>query len=452
MVDDDKLVTRSFANSFSDAFDLIQVNSPDLAMQAMDESVQVAVVDERMPGKSGIELLCELKQKWPNIIRILITGHQGQVLVSAINRARIFHYIAKPPDPVEVRQVLTEAVGEYQLREKGQQELVRLRRGRDVLLTQKASLLKRDYGFGAMIGKSKALTEVLEKAGRVVDEDISVMIKGENGTGKDLLARAIHYEGETRTTYHSVNMGAFREESLFRSEMFGTVPGAFTGAIDRAGHFEKAHNGTLFLNEIGTLPMDLQAVLLQAVDERIFCRVGSTKAIEINVRLVTATNEDLLLKVANGQFRQDLYYRLCQFELKLPSLRDRLEDLPLLVSSFLEGISFRKGSRIALSADAMTKLQSYDFPGNVRQLNWAIERAAVLCRNSTIELDDLPDEIRFLSVAASGRSRLEQRELEAGCDEIRAVIRETKTYREAAAKLGMSEKGLYLRRIACGIE
>jgi two-component system response regulator HupR/HoxA len=194
MVDDDKLVTRSFANSFSDAFDLIQVNSPDLAMQAMDESVQVAVVDERMPGKSGIELLCELKQKWPNIIRILITGHQGQVLVSAINRARIFHYIAKPPDPVEVRQVLTEAVGEYQLREKGQQELVRLRRGRDVLLTQKASLLKRDYGFGAMIGKSKALTEVLEKAGRVVDEDISVMIKGENGTGKDLLARAIHYE------------------------------------------------------------------------------------------------------------------------------------------------------------------------------------------------------------------------------------------------------------------
>jgi DNA-binding NtrC family response regulator len=440
IVDDEASITNSFADYFSDEFDVLQITDPKAAISALDDHIQVAVVDERMPGMSGIELLCHLRKHRPKITRILLTAHE-EYLASAINTARIFHYVEKPPDLGALRRVLHEAVREYQVREKGEQELHRAERERDQLVAQKRELLKHDLGFSTIIHKSTAMENLIQRARKTVDKLSNVLIHGETGTGKGALARAIHYEGVTRAVFHSVNIATLTGDT-FRSEMFGSVRGAFTGAQDRAGYFETADKGTLFLDEIGELPQDHQVMLLTVLEDKRFARVGSTKTLNSDVRIIAATNKDLTKAVRNRSFREDLYHRLAQFEVTIPPLRERPEDIPALIELFLA--RHRRG----MSPDTVAALCHYEFPGNVRELESAITTASDQCEDNLIQLHDLPDRVRapYRSEDRGGnRQSLEDRMTDFAAGEIRKALSQMQTQKEAAELLGITPE--WLRRL-----
>ncbi|MDD5284823.1 MAG: sigma-54 dependent transcriptional regulator [Desulfuromonadaceae bacterium] len=362
----------------SAGYKVISAASGEEALDIIDrEQFQVIVSDLFLPDKSGLDILQSVRKVATTTEVIVVTGHaSAQTAVRAMKEGA-FDYITKPIDFDELRIVVAKALEKQQLLS----ENIYLR-----------NQLRDRFEFSNIIGNSPSMKLVFERMTRIVKTDSTVLITGDSGTGKELVARALHYNGNRRERpFVAVNCSAI-PEALMESELFGHVRGAFTGAIkDKAGKFEAANHGTIFLDEIGTMPLHLQTKLLRVLQEQEVERVGSNKPVKLHVRVISATNLDLENKVKLGEFREDLFYRLNVIPLHLPPLRERKQDIMPLVIHFLEKQGRLMG-RLNMTVDkrAFEALERYSWPGNVRELENLVERMIALTDGSVITMDDIP--------------------------------------------------------------
>jgi DNA-binding NtrC family response regulator len=327
-------------------------------------------------GPSGMDVLRAAKAERPECAVVMITAHGSERIAVEAMKAGAEDYVPKPFDNDEIRLVVRRAL-----------ERTRLARENRLLLEQ----VQRQYGFGSLIGAGPAMRRVFETLQKVAETDLTVLVRGESGTGKELVAQALHERSQRRgRPFVAVNCAAISRE-LVESELFGHEKGAFTGAdARRQGRFEAAFGGTIFLDEIGDMPVETQAKVLRVLQERAFERVGGTRPIQVDVRVVAATHRNLEEEVRRARFREDLYYRLRVVEIELPPLRERREDIPALAQRFLERVTERLGlEKKRLGESALARLARHAWPGNVRELQNAIEQAAVLAAGPVIEEADL---------------------------------------------------------------
>ena len=352
------------------------------ALQHIDQHpVDVVLTDLVMPGTDGLSVLAHARKVRPGAEVILMTGHAS--VESAVRAMKLgaFHYITKPFDPDEVAQLVDRALELASVR----RENVNLR-----------SLARGRGGLEHFIGVSDATKEVLSLVRKVADTDSTVLITGESGTGKELVARALHYlSPRSERMLVPINCSAIPAE-LLESELFGHVKGAFTGAhATRAGKFETAHNGTIFLDEIAEMSPALQAKLLRVLQEKSVTPVGGNRAIQVDARVIAATNRDLDEEVSEGRFRSDLYFRLNVIPIRIPPLRDRRDDIPMLLEHFIGKYNREKGRALeGVRPESLEILRRYTWPGNVRELENLVERVVVLKGAGWLEPSDIPDKIR----------------------------------------------------------
>ena len=380
LVVDDEQSMQEFLEIFlrREGFEVTTAEGVEEALVALDaDDFDLVISDIQMPGRTGLDLLREIKQRSAETIVLMITAFASTDTAIAAMKEGAYDYITKPFKVDEIRLVIEKALEKKLL----SRENRRLR-----------SELRTVQRHKTIIGSSPAIQRVFELIAQVADTKTNVLICGESGTGKELVARDIHQQSERRNgPFVAINCGAI-PENLLESELFGHVKGAFTGALhNKEGLFEAAENGTLFLDEIGELSPPLQVKLLRAIQEKTIRRVGGTSDFQMDVRILAASNRNLTEEVAAGRFREDLYYRLNVIQISMPPLRDRAGDIPLLVNHFIEKFSDELGRNIASVGDeVMRKLIHHDYPGNVRELENAIERAVALSRGEHITLDSLP--------------------------------------------------------------
>lgn len=339
--------------------------------QVLDQDIDLVMLDLSLPGMNGLEVLRQLKEQKPDLAVIMMTGYASMKSALEAMRLGAYDYITKPFDLNEVKMIAERAL-----------ECRRLIDENRYLKNQ----LQTKYGFDNFIGTNKLIQQAYVMAARVANSNASVLILGETGTGKEYLARTIHYQS-ARTSGPFVKVSCVAlPETLLESELFGHEKGAFTNAIARRiGRFEMADGGTLFLDEIGDVPLSIQLKLLRVLQEKEFERVGGTETIKVNVRIVAATNRDLENAIADKEFREDLYYRLNVITINLPPLRERTEDIPDLAYHFVRQVSDEMDKIIdEISPEAMDLLKSYRWPGNLRELRNCIERAVILCNGRRI--------------------------------------------------------------------
>ena len=363
-----------------EGFEVLTAESAESGLKVVGENdLDLVITDMRMPGMDGLELLGAIKNHDKNLPVIMITafGEVGKA-VDAM-KAGAYNYLAKPFNNDELLVNIKKAIEHYSLL----RENLRLRDEARVR-----------YGFASIVGKNARMQEIYRLIEKVAPTPASVLITGESGTGKELVARAIHINSpREKGPFISVNCAAL-PETLLESELFGHERGAFTGATSmRKGRFELADSGTLFLDEIGDIPLALQAKLLRVLQERTFERVGGSKSIKVDVRIITATNRDLKEEVDNGRFREDLYYRFNVLHIHLPPLRERADDIPMLTEHFISKFAkLLNKPKLRISGDALRFLSGLPWEGNVRELENTIERAAILCSGDIIEPGDVhPD-------------------------------------------------------------
>ena len=380
-VDDEATLRGLMAERLSESgFEVVEADSGERALALLDQfAFDIIITDLRLPGIDGARVIQAARDRYPGIVAIVITGF-GTVkdAVDAIKRGAS-DFVAKPFQFDELIHVLQKAMEQRRLTS----ENAYLR-----------SQLEQRYQFEGILGHSRPMQKLFHVLETVVRSNSTILITGETGTGKEVVARAIHHNSARRAyRFVALNCSAI-PETLLEAELFGHVRGAFTGAVGaRQGRFEQAHKGTLFLDEVGTMSNALQMKLLRALQEREFERVGDNQTIKVDVRVMAATNSDLAKMVAEGTFREDLYYRLHVIPIHLPPLRDRREDIPVLVKHFLE--KFAPESQMQVSQVAMRALMAYHWPGNVRQLENAIERAVALSGGRReIDSGDLPVELQ----------------------------------------------------------
>lgn len=352
------------------------------ALEILDQfPVDILITDLRVPQLGGLELLRRVREHYPQTAVVMLT--QFGTIDSAVEATRMgaADYVTKPFRVAELRTKLGRLVHSLETDQENR-----------VLREQ----LRTRPGFGELIGTSQKMSRVYRLVEKVSHHNYPVLVLGESGTGKELVARSIHYLGDRRNKpFVPVDCSAL-VPTLIESELFGYVKGAFTGAVhSKQGLLEAAGEGTLFLDEIGDLPIDLQAKLLRALQEREVKPVGSTERVSISARIIAATHRDLESAVRTGGFRQDLFFRLNVVQIKLPPLRERKNDIPLLVSSFLEKFSDEKRRPRSISEDAMARLLTYDWPGNVRELENAVERAMALGSGPLLSVGDLPSNLQY---------------------------------------------------------
>ncbi|HEX9289515.1 MAG TPA: sigma-54 dependent transcriptional regulator [Anaeromyxobacteraceae bacterium] len=382
VIDDLESARQMVKRALSRSYDVYDFGSVADALPALDRAeFDCVVTDLRMPGIDGLEGLRRFHQKIPELPVIIVTAFATVETAVEAMKVGAFDYLKKPFEPEELELIVARAVEHMSLRRENQQ----LR-----------SALGGTFSVNGIVGRSSALREVVSILERVAPTDVPILIEGESGTGKDMVARAIHGMSKRHAgPYIALNMSAL-PENLAESELFGHEKGSFTGAeAARAGFFAEADGGTLFLDEIGLLAPTLQAKLLRVLQDGDYIPVGSRKARKANVRIVCATNEDLKRNVEQGKFREDLFYRIRVVPLRLPPLRERREDIPLLVDHLVKKHALRL-SRPPLQpdADAMRALLDHGWPGNVRELEHALERALLLARGDVIALGDLPPELK----------------------------------------------------------
>ena len=439
IVDDEKAQREGLRAALEDRYDIYLAEDTAAATELLErEHFDVLLTDLRLPNDDGMTLVARAKSLSRPPICILMTAYGSEEVAVEAMRRGADDYIAKGRmqiDELEMR--ISRALRRQSL--EVENETLRLQ-------------LDKKYGLDNIIGESPALSEVLETVRQVAPSKASVLITGESGTGKELIARAIHQLSprarQPLVTVHSA--GLSRE--LIESELFEHEKGAFTGAHERRiGRVEQAQGGTLFLDEIGEIDATIQIKLLRFIGERTFERVGSNKTMTADVRLVIATNKNLEDLVKSGAFREDLYFRLKVVEIRLPPLRERPGDVPLLAQSFLREFAAENDNKVnGFTAEALEAIMKYRWPGNVRELRTAIERAVVLCRSEKITLRDLPPEIRGdggVGVPAETSLLLQQNDLTVQEAEkqliIRALNESNGNRTRAAKKIGVSRRTLH---------
>lgn len=368
MLTQDGYVVRS-ASSGEEGLELFKISEPALVL-----------TDVKMPGMSGLDLMQKLKQLNPAVPVIVITAFASADDALRAVREGAYDYISKPFQVEDLRIVIRNALEVHRLR----RENLQLKRS-----------MEERFHFGDIIGKSPSMQAIFKLISKVGPSNAGVLITGESGTGKELIAKAIHHHSpRAGKPFVTVNCAAI-PENLLESEMFGHVRGAFTGAVStKIGLVEMAHAGTLFLDEVGEIPLSLQPKLLRFLQEKEFRRVGDTEDKKIDVRIIAATNRDLDGDLENGSFREDLYYRLNVIRINLPSLRERPEDIPLLAEYFLKSYSAAQGKRIEkISSLAMRVLCNYSYPGNIRELENIIERCVALEESDQLTAENLPSKM-----------------------------------------------------------
>ncbi len=361
-------------------FEVYTAPGTDEAMSIVKEvDLDLVITDMQMPGKDGSVLMHEVKSHNEDLPVIVITAYAEVEKAVAAMQAGAFSYLAKPFSNDELIATISRAVSHYKLIK----ENIRLREE-----------MKQRSGFDTMIGKNPQMIQVYELIKKVAPTPASVLITGESGTGKELVAKAIHVNSPREPfPFITVNCAALAE-NLLESELFGHEKGAFTDAATmRKGRFELANQGTIFLDEIGEIPLSLQSKLLRLLQEKNFERVGGNLTIDVDVRIISATNKDLKEEVQQGRFREDLFYRLNVIHLALPALRDRMDDIPLLVDHFIIKCATNLGKeKLEIAPEALRLLVNLPWEGNVRELENTIERAAILCNDNVIEPDDVQPE------------------------------------------------------------
>lgn len=412
VVDDEKEILRSLNLTFMDEYEVFMASSGAEALEILKrQRIALVIADQRMPEMTGAELLEKVLEIDPRIIRIILTGYTDTgSLIQAINRGHIYQYITKPWERHELRILVKRAVESYELALENQRLLKELQAANERLKDENVFLkdkVSKEFRCADIIGKSPVMQRVFDLVNKVVDNSATVLLTGETGTGKTLLACYIHHHGPRKDKlFIEQNCGTL-PETLLESELFGHRRGSFTGASqDRKGLFEVADGGTLFLDEIGEMSSALQVKLLQVLQEGRFRRVGENEFRQVNVRIIAATNKDLRIEVQNGRFRADLFYRINVFPICIPPLRERIDDIPLLVDHCLRKYCGKLNSQIAgLSEEALESLCGYDYPGNVRELENLIERALILSTGTQIEAGEwLPN----LPINEKGVTRLEK--------------------------------------------
>ena len=392
------------------------------------EYVDAVITDLEMPGKNGIQFFEFIEENYPDIPVIFITAY-GTVesAVSAMTRGVLYYFI-KPPDYVKLKNVLAEAVKDRRM--KGE-------------IASLAKHLTGENGMPLIIAKTHHMIKIFKAIESIKDTSSNVLICGETGTGKELIARALHYGSARREKpFVAVNCAAIPRE-LMEAELFGYEKGAFTGAISRRlGRFEEASGGTILLDEIGELDFSLQAKLLRVLQEREVERLGSSNRIPVDFRLLCSTNRDLEKEVLTKNFREDLFYRINVVRLDIPPLRERREDIPLLVQQFVKEFCLKEGKMLSVSDEAMEIFMNYQWTGNIRQLRNVIERSVVLSKGERLTPKELPEELLPLKkkAAPGGTRTLKELQNQAVMD----VLHECKGNKSRAAKmLGISRKAFY---------
>lgn len=434
IVDDEKVALKNLEHVMKkDGYDVVATQSGTNALAHLEKrSFDIVLTDLRMEKVDGMQILQKCREYHPDTEVILITGFA--TLESAVTAMKdgAFYYIAKPFRLEEVRKVVAEAM-----------EKIRLRRENQTLREQIESF----QGKVKIITLDPEMQRLMEVARQIAPTDCSVLISGESGTGKELFARYLHYHSARAAgPFLAINCGAFNEE-LLANELFGHTKGAFTGAaVDKKGLLEAATGGTLFLDEITEMPPTMQVKLLRAIQEKEVLPLGGTAPIKVDIRVMAATNRNILEAVKNGGFRQDLYFRLNVVALHVPPLANRREDIPMLSFYFLAKYTALMKKAVAeISPEAMELLKTYDYPGNVRELENIIERGVAITTGKAVEMAHLPDDLRNLTIHTfrkkDGRiSSLEEQER----DYIQWVLREAKGNQTVAAQiLGIDRVSLW---------
>ena len=393
IVDDDRAIReacREVAQSLG--FNAQATESAEQAYRLLDgHGIDVILLDLRLPGVSGLEALHAIKKHRPDALVVVVTGYGTVQSAVQAMKDGAYDYVTKPFSMEELRLLLERVTGHLRL--KTENRVLR-------------ETIKSRQGYGNIIGRAPEMEKIYRIIAKAAQSTHPVLILGESGTGKEMVAKAIHFSGPFRNKpFIPVDCGSL-VPTLIESELFGHVRGAFTGATHpKDGLLAIAEGGTVFLDEVGELPTDLQAKLLRAVQEKEIRPVGSVKRIPINVRILAATNRDLEQAVAQGTFRRDLYFRLNVLSLRIPPLRERRQDIPLLVAHLLERLTRDTGMEKTIADDALKTLLNYDWPGNVRELENCLERACALSSANEIQVRDLPTQVYSVPVELTGLSR-----------------------------------------------
>ena len=435
IVDDDPDHAEAIAEGIERAgFDPVVATSGREGLAAVErELFDIVITDLVMQDVDGLEILREARQRSDFTEVLIVTGHGSvQTAVRAMQEGAA-HYITKPVNIIELRTILGKIVEKQTLK---------------VSNAELRKQLDQKFGFESIIGNSKPMADIFKLLRQVAPTNATVLIQGESGTGKELIARAIH-NNSPRKSYPFVGINcAALSEGIIESELFGHEKGAFTGAVARAvGKFEYAHRGTLFLDEVGDMPLTTQIKLLRVIEEREIVRVGSNKPIPVDVRLISATNSNLVEAVGEGRFREDLYFRLRVISINLPPLRERPGDIPLLADAFLAELNRLHGRNVkGISPEALAVLSGQPWPGNVRELRNVLENMVVTTRNEILQVSDIPS--GYLEGVGKVRAGIGQLagipldEVEKEC--IRQTLELTGGNRERTAKmLGIGERTLY---------
>jgi two-component system NtrC family response regulator len=373
----------------SEGFEVIEAADCKSGLKKVElHTIDAVLCDVKLPDGNGVDLIQKLKAKNPLLEIILLTAY-GNVSdgVQAMKNGA-FDYIVKGDDNDKIIPLLHRAIEKAEMAQRVQ---------------KLEKQLNNKYSFTSILGKSKAIQQAIDLAKKVAATDTTVLLNGETGTGKEVFAQAIHHESNRKTkNFVAINCSAFSKE-LLESEMFGHKAGAFTGAIkDQKGLFEEANNGSIFLDEIGEMNLDLQAKLLRVIETGEFFKVGDSKPTKVNVRIISATNRDLQKEIELGHFRQDLFYRISVFQIKLPALRERLTDIEALTNFFVQMFSIKLDKKTKpVSPDFLNVLKNHDFPGNIRELKNIIERAIILCDTDELITSNLPFDIQSKGLSDS---------------------------------------------------
>jgi two-component system response regulator HupR/HoxA len=474
VVDDELRSQEAVRRTLEEDFEVFCASSAAEGMEILESEqstgcIRVVLCDQRMPETTGVQFLKEVRARWPDVVRIILSGYtDAEDIITGVNEAGIWQYLLKPWQPEQLLLTLQRAAEVWRLQQENQRLSLDLRTAEPVLkkrVDNKREKLRNSFELGNIVRSEKSpLNAVCDLVERIAPYDLSVMVTGESGTGKEMIARAIHYESARATRpFITENCGAL-PDTLLESELFGYKRGAFTGAVeDRVGLFQQADGGTLFLDEIGETSPAFQVKLLRALQEGEFRPLGSNRAVTVDVRVIAATNRDLEADVHSGRFREDLYYRLATIALHVPPLRQRAMDLPLLAGRLLESSARSLGKRIDGFADGVLEaLAAYDWPGNVRELQNEILRMVALADGPLLDAGLLsPRVLRTgLAGAAPGedwteglsgnlKARMEQLEMRVLKA---AMLRHGGNKSRAARELGLSRVGLRAKLVRHGLE